>query len=456
MLFRSASSVSAALGVSSFSDEGAGAQSSTSTSQTVSTELGAGSSVVAAGTNGSISLISGLSQAIDSIGDGIAVSASPFSRAGSGVALSNTIGSSSTVALGSGASLSAGNISLEATYGFDKTLYGSNGANANSVAAGAIGGAGITSSTTIGSGTSGNGIAPAGAFINLGENAQLLGSGSLSQPGSLQLQALTSIDAVDTCNLIAYSAGAVVVGTSSITNNAQAQISGASGASLLNPTGTISLSAMGDGLVSASSSALAGEYGLGTSVANASNTPTNSITLNGVTVLGREVQIGSGISPAAVPNQLQALADSQINTLLLGATPSFASATVADSNTITISGGSALQSLGNLVVQAQGTFPTVSGDNPTPGAGQGNQVLQYEQTTARTQSDSTVRLLVAVPIPGDNTTLDTCTNTITISADSQLSAGVQHDLQVWTLPVDRKSTRLNSSHSSVSRMPSSA
>jgi hypothetical protein len=46
-----------------------------------------------------------------------------------------------------------------------------------------------------------------------------------------------------------------------------------------------------------------------------------------------------------------------------------------------------------------------------------------------------VRLLFAVGIGSNNTTLDTCTNTITISADSKLAAGVQHDLQIWTLPV---------------------
>jgi hypothetical protein len=47
---------------------------------------------------------------------------------------------------------------------------------------------------------------------------------------------------------------------------------------------------------------------------------------------------------------------------------------------------------------------------------------------------STMRELSFLAVPGYITTDDACANTITISADSQLTAGLQHNLAIWALP----------------------
>jgi hypothetical protein len=292
-----ADSVSAALGASSVALAGAGAISTTTTSQTAKTQLGSNSTVSASAATGTISLASALTQAIDSRGEGIAVAAAFIGAAASGVGLSNTITSSGTIAIGDGAQIVAPNLSLEATYNLSKNKYGSQNGdssftqdfNANSVAVGTLGGSGIGSTTTIGSGDS-----QAGSFISIGQNALLEANGSLSQPGSLQLQALNAIVATDYCLLDAtLSAVSVVNGISTIANNAQTGITVASGAQLINPSGAVQIAAKGDGTISASSSAMAGLFGGGTSKTTATNTPNNNISLDGATLQGVDVQIWS-------------------------------------------------------------------------------------------------------------------------------------------------------------------
>ena len=52
----------------------------------------------------------------------------------------------------------------------------------------------------------------------------------------------------------------------------------------------------------------------------------------------------------------------------------------------------------------------------------------------RSYADATAYILLAVPIPGTETTTDSTTNTITVDNSSKVVAGSQHQLKVISMP----------------------
>ncbi|MFM9111346.1 MAG: beta strand repeat-containing protein, partial [Prochlorococcaceae cyanobacterium] len=393
----------------------AGALANVTSRHEALTSLGEGALIEA---SGSIRLGSSLDQTdedgdgggLDARAEGIAVSGT---YAGGGAYTETTIASSARVELG-GSRIVAPVIELVAGNSLAKQRFsegtggtGSGAANTKVVVAGPYGAAGSASTTTISDAFA--------AFINLGSGAQVQATGNQAAPGLLSLHTRTSVVAIDDVSLDAVSALAAVAGSSTVTHKGQAAITAATGSQIVNNSGDVVITSQADALISASSSALSGALGFGTSLATATNTPRQTITLEGASLRGRTIRLWTGLDGAGVPNGLTTTADSRINAMVVGIVVPEAEATTDDTNSITIGPGSELLARNNLELKAQGNWIKAGGGE-------------------RSLAAATAYILAATPIDGKEKSPDRTGNSLTIDPSARLVGGSQHQLKVITLP----------------------
>ncbi|MEI7951933.1 MAG: hypothetical protein WCH37_04545, partial [Synechococcaceae cyanobacterium ELA182] len=432
-----ADSVSAALGIGYVAVALAGAQSRANTHQTLRTAIGdqadlRASEAINLGSNVDQSNRDGTSnEIIDSRAQGIAV-AIGIGVAGGGAGTDNMIASEGQITVGKNARLVAPQLNLASANRLSKNQWGASDsktgqtfggdANTRSVAGSVIGVAINPSSTQIGTDSE-----TFGSSIRIDDGALLRATGSTATPGRLNLSSNNDIFATDLNILDAVSGFGLTYGHSELTNRAKASIDAGKNSRVLNDSGDVMLSSSGNATISSSSSAFSGLVGEGAALAKASNKPTQSITLDGAQIEGNNIQLWSGLSATGVPNILRTVADARNSVLLLGEALADATAETADINSITIKANSELLARANVDLRAQEKFGTRGPD-------------------ARSSAEANISLALAIPITGSPTITDTTTNTISIDKDAQITAGLQHDLKLWTLPygadLDKQSSYL--------------
>lgn len=413
-----ADTISAAGG---FFGSGAGAQSKATTQQTVQSKLDANATINA---TGNVNLASFVDQTdedgnpggIDTRAVGIAVSIPILSLSCGGATSTVSIKSKSLIDLDNSSQISATKIDITANNKLKKNKYSQSNDNSLGVLGngkvlvfGALGVSGMSSSTEIGD-DSGS----FGAFINLGANATVHALGKKASPGQLVIHASTDVYATDDITLDTISALAAATGESKIENRAKARIVAGTDAKITNDSGDILITAKNNSSVSSSSSVLAGLLGLGNAKTTALSQVENAISLHGAVIKGQTIKLWSGLDANGVPNILRSTADSQFSAIGIGVIVPTAEATSEDTNSITISNNAKPLARGNVEIKAQGK--DWNGKSPK-----------------RAQADATAGVILAVPISCPATTTDRTNNSIMIDSSSQVNAGAQHQLKIYTL-----------------------
>jgi len=379
----------------------AGAESDVTSNQATLARIGAGAQVEVSG----LVMDSMHTQDIDSSADSYAFAAA----AGSGAGVSNTITTKANVDIGVGATVSAGNILINAKNQLTKDDFkDSSHLRSGSASLGNV--TVLQSETAIGEESR-----PFEAVVTIGTGAKLTVEGDNQNPGVLKIEALNKIAAFDSVRIESVSGFGVSTGISRVESDTLAAIN-LNDAVLESKAGDVYLTAKTDSTVSSSANlfvatALTGGAGAeATGITKAAN----QINVNNGTIKGSDVYLYAGRDSSEVPNLINTFANVELTAMSM--LPNIAvpipTADIQESNTVNVLGTSSIQALEDVnLVTDQGI-----GFRQTDGVALSLSLIPY-----------------GFPIPGYGAL--TSTNLVIIGDQARIEAGINNRAVLLIKPV---------------------
>ena len=379
----------------------AGAESDVTSNQATMARIGAGAQVEVSG----LVVNSTHTQDIDASADSYAFAAA----AGSGAGVSNTITTKANVDIGAGATVTAGNILINAKNQLTKDDYkDSSNLRSGSASLGNV--TVLLSETDIG-----EQYRPFEAVVTIENGAHLTVEGDNQNPGVFKIEALNKIVAFDSVRIESVSGFGISTGISRVESDTLAAIN-LNGAVLESKAGDVYLTARTDSTVSTSANLLVATALTGGAGAEATgNTKAaNQINVNNGIIKGSDVYLYAGRDSSAVPNIVNTFADVELTAMSMF--PNIAvpipTADIQESNTVNVLGTSSIQALEDVnLVTDKGI-----GFRQTDGVALSLSLIPY-----------------GFPIPGHGTF--TSADLVTIGGQAKVESGINNRAVMLIKPV---------------------
>ncbi|RJR48541.1 MAG: calcium-binding protein, partial [Desulfobacteraceae bacterium] len=324
--------------------------------------------------------------------------------AGAGGGVKNSIKSRALVEIGSTNTVTAESILITAVNRLEKTQY-ANEKNLYAATASLVNVSVLLSETEVGTSTS-----KFGANVTLGSGTRLTALGDNDDPGLLQIETLTDVNATDKVQVDSVSVAGVSVGISRITTDTESKVT-LDGAILENKSGSVYVTARSEADLKPSANLLAATALTGGAGAESTATinARNEIALTGAaTIKATDIYLLAGRNAWGEVNLLDSFADSQIfaASLLPNISVPVATVTINETNNISVGGTSRVLALRDV------NLITVEGLGGDERGTESGMVLSLS--------------LIPYGAPIDDNPSVTSTNTVTIGTGALVQAGLNN------------------------------